>query len=280
MTSVSVVIPCFNGADTIARQLDALAAQDSPTEFEIIVADNGSTDSSADLIAEYAPLARVVDASGTVGINHARNVGIKAASGRLILFCDVDDLVHQGWIRAYVEAWESGARIMGGPLRRVDPDGGHPVWQREFSANLDFLPWPTGANCGVDRSVIDQIGLFDEALRGGGDETDFYWRAQLAGHRLVLVDGAAIDYTRRSEVAGVFRQQANFGRSHVKLFSRFAAAGMPRSNPTMLPRLLIQALLRWPAARDRSQARHYILALSGQLWGRIGESIRARTIFI
>lgn len=280
MTSVSVVIPCFNGADTIGRQLEALAAQDSPVPFEVIVADNASTDSSVARAAEYAPLVRVVDASTVPGINHARNVGITAANGRLVLFCDVDDLVHPGWIRAYVEAWQSGARIMGGPLRRVDADGGNPVWQRDFTSNLGFLPWPTGANCAVDRSVLDEVGPFDETLRGGGDETDLYWRAQLAGHRLAFVDGAGIDYTRRSDVGGVFRQQANFGRSHVKLFRRFGAAGMPRSQPWRLPRLLVVALLRWPRSRDRTQARHHVLALAGQLWGRASESSRSRTFYL
>ncbi len=60
---ISVVIPCRDGARVLAKQIDALLSQQTSAEFEIVVADNGSTDGTADLVHGYAdPRVRVVDA--------------------------------------------------------------------------------------------------------------------------------------------------------------------------------------------------------------------------
>ena len=190
------MIPCKNGAATLARQLDALATQVTSARFEVLLSDNGSTDDSRGVAARYPGVVRVVDASAKKGANYARNQGIAAAAGSsLILFCDVDDVVHPGWIEAYWKAYRSGARLMGGPRHRVrfpgDPQGS---WQRSLANSLGFRPWPAGANCAVAVEVIERAGSFDEAYRYGGDDTDFFWRAQLAGYKLRYVPGAAIDY--------------------------------------------------------------------------------------
>lgn len=54
MGAVSIVIPCLNGAATLADQLDGIAAQEWSGEWEIVVADNGSTDGSADIALSYS----------------------------------------------------------------------------------------------------------------------------------------------------------------------------------------------------------------------------------
>ena len=90
---ISVVIPCRDGAGVLAQQLDALLAQETSAEFEIVVADNGSTDGTADLVRSYAdPRVRVVDAGRAPGANVARNIGITASKGEYILLTDADDV--------------------------------------------------------------------------------------------------------------------------------------------------------------------------------------------
>src|SRR3712207_4277359 len=81
---LSVVIPCLNAASTIAVQLAALSRQSWPGEWEVIVADNGSTDRSRRIAESYGdrlPGLRVVDASDRRGQAHARNLGAAAATG-------------------------------------------------------------------------------------------------------------------------------------------------------------------------------------------------------
>ena len=99
MVAVSVVIPARNAARTLDAQLQALAAQRFPAEWEVLVSDNGSTDATRAVAVEWAgriPLLRVIDASARPGASAARNLGAAAAHGELLLFCDADDVVADG----------------------------------------------------------------------------------------------------------------------------------------------------------------------------------------
>ena len=96
---VSVVVALYNGADTIEAQLDALTLQ-SATGFEVIVADNGSTDLGPKIVIAHTVGAHLVDASNIRGQGHARNVGASVANGDLLLFCDQDDIVSPEWVEA------------------------------------------------------------------------------------------------------------------------------------------------------------------------------------
>jgi glycosyltransferase involved in cell wall biosynthesis len=85
---LSVVIPCFNGAGTISRALDALVRQEFDQEWEIVIADNGSTDNTRDVVAGYQadhPNIRIVDASEMRGPSYARNAGVRSAHGEFWL---------------------------------------------------------------------------------------------------------------------------------------------------------------------------------------------------
>ena len=104
---LSVIIPCLNAANTIAVQLDALAAQQWDQPWEVIVADNGSTDDSIAIIERYKttlPHLRIADASARRGQPYALNVGAMAATGEALAFCDADDEVAPGWLSAMGEA--------------------------------------------------------------------------------------------------------------------------------------------------------------------------------
>jgi len=106
-TLVSVVIPVFNAAATIAEQLAALGRQTYAGEWEIVVADNGSTDDTAAIVDAYRselPALRVVDASARSGPAFARNTGARLARGDFIAFCDADDVVADRWLEALVVA--------------------------------------------------------------------------------------------------------------------------------------------------------------------------------
>ncbi|MFD4183941.1 glycosyltransferase family 2 protein, partial [Rhodococcus sp. NPDC058514] len=96
-TRVSVVIAALNVVDVIDVQLTALAEQEYDGDLEVVVGDNGSTDGLRAHL-EGHPLReqlglRWVDASGARGVSHARNVGVAAATGDFIAFCDADDRV-------------------------------------------------------------------------------------------------------------------------------------------------------------------------------------------
>src|SRR2546426_8436308 len=120
-TLISVVIPVLNGVDTLPAQLEALSGQTYSGRWEMIIADNGSTDGTPDLVRTWTdriPGLRIVDASDRKGQAHARNVGAAAALGDFIAFCDADDVATPGWLDGMVRAapWTD---LVGGA---IDPD--------------------------------------------------------------------------------------------------------------------------------------------------------------
>lgn len=90
MMFFSVVIPTYNRETTISRAIDSILAQ-TFTQVEIIVVDDGSTDNTADVISKYPSLQVRYFKTENRGVAHARNYGIKRASGQYIGFLDSDD---------------------------------------------------------------------------------------------------------------------------------------------------------------------------------------------
>jgi len=102
-----VVVPTLNAETTISAQLDALSRQDWHGGWEVLVADNGSTDRTLEVVESYRlrmSNLRVVDASDRKGAAHARNVGARSTQAELVAFVDADDVVDEGWVQATAEA--------------------------------------------------------------------------------------------------------------------------------------------------------------------------------
>src|SRR6476661_4663287 len=105
--SISVIIPVHNGADTIAEQLAALASQTYAGDWEVILADNGSTDTTtkiAELWRSRLPRLSIIDASERAGSSFARNLGAGHAAGDFLAFCDADDIVVPDWLTSLAAA--------------------------------------------------------------------------------------------------------------------------------------------------------------------------------
>lgn len=218
---VSVVIPVYNGASVIGKQIRALAPQLFEAD-ELIVVDNLSTDGTRavlDGLSTDVPGLKVVEASDRPGVNYARNTGILASRRPNILLCDADDEVSPGWVAAMVAALEH-FDIVGGVSNLISSMAGDVTEKRTLGSIFRYLPYALGGNLGVRRVVIEGVGGFDEAFVGGHDEVDFCWRAQRAGFTLGLAEGAMINYVQRPTVAAVTRQYCNSGRTSILLWVR------------------------------------------------------------
>ncbi len=231
---VSVVIPTLNAERTLSVQLAALTRQRTARSFEIIVADNGSTDATARVVADFAdqlPDLRIVDASARTGSNVARNIGTRAARAESVLLCDSDDEVAEDWLEALASRLERADGV-GGTLemRRLNPQyaaaAGQPAAVPGVALQLNFLTRPTGANAGYRRSVWEKLGGFDETYVRGGAETEFYWRLQLGGYRMLDVPEAVVHYRLRGDVRSSLRQIYIWGRQHAMLYRDFREHGL------------------------------------------------------
>ena len=91
MPRVSVIIPTHNQAEAVCRAVDSVLAQ-TFRDFEIIVADDASTDHTAQALARYEGSMRCLHRTTNGGVGAARNDGIRAGSSEFVCFLDSDDL--------------------------------------------------------------------------------------------------------------------------------------------------------------------------------------------
>jgi glycosyltransferase involved in cell wall biosynthesis len=289
LPSVSVVVPAFNESKHIAGQLRALAAQDYEGDVEVIVADNGSTDGTADVArrvgTEVLPSLRVIDASERPGPSVARNAGSRAASGDLVLFCDADDVADPGWVRAMVAALETAA-VVGGRLEVEALNEPRllawrsPPAQTHLPRAEGYLPFAMGSNMGIRADLLRKLGGFDEGLDRSGEEPELCWRAQLAGEDLVFAPDAVVHYRLRSGLRPLLRQHRHWGLGSVDLYRRFRDHGMPRSSTTAALRHWLRLLLGAPVRLPSRAGRGVWASRLAYRWGRLRASVEHRTLYL
>lgn len=283
---VSVIIPLLDAESTIEAQLRALHRQDFDGPWELVVADNGSTDASRSLVEQWADRlpVKVIDAGHDRGVSAARNHGVRQALGDLLLFCDADDEVEQTWLREMVKSL-ARADLVGGALEEERLNVGlRPQRPRvpvdRLSVMYDFLPFASGANFGVWRDAFEAVGGFDEALRYGGDDVELSFRLQLAGYHLEFAPEARVSYRHRSDYRELFCQFYAYGRSDPLVFSRFRDVGLPRRPITAVTRAWARLVLTAPIALWSEPGRsHWIVRLAYSV-GRIRGSMRERVLFL
>ena len=284
---VSVVVPVRNGGRWLGQQLAALAGQTHDGDWEVVVVDNGSTDDSAAVARSFAsrlPSLRIVDASSRRGINHARNAGARAARGDLLLFCDADDVVADGWIQAMVRAAE-GADIVAGALAfDLLNDPLERAWRQVPAApglapTNGFFPSPPGGNLAVWASVARELG-WDERFRYASSDQEFGWRAQLGGYRIEFAPDALVHQRFRSGLAALARQRFVHGVSGAKLVRTFRDRGLPPPDNRA-------AVLRWrwlvthvPDLWRSPESRGRWVRRAAFRLGRLAGSLRYRTLCI
>jgi glycosyltransferase involved in cell wall biosynthesis len=286
---LSVVIPTRNGARTLGRQLERLADQEWSEPWEIVVADNGSTDGTAALVERFRermPNLRRVDAWQQRGINYARNAGANAARGDLLAFCDDDDEVGPGWV---AEMGSALARheFVGG---RLDSDALNEPWtvavrgrpQGDGLVPFDGQPsYTIGCNFGVRRAVHERIGGFDETFIGGSEDADYSWRAQRAGATLHFEPRAVVAYRLKPTLRATFRQARSYGVGYVSLYTKHRVHGLPEPKRVWLYGALSWAgiLRHLPWSASKIAVGRFLWQLGWKL-GMLEGSIRNRVVLL
>ena len=284
---VSVVMPAHNAAGTLERQLAALAAQTFASPWELLVVDNASTDRTPVIAAHWArilPL-RVITATERLGAAYARNVGTALANAPLVAYCDADDEVDRYWLEEIVAALAS-ADLVGGALEHhAVNDRRSLVWRGTDGAAappipLGFLPAAISANMGTRRSTWQAIGGWDEAFTHGGDDVDFSWRAQLAGHRLAFAPDAVVRYRHRDTVRGAMRQAGDYARAEVRLYRCFRAVGAPRAPLRAATRDYAYLVSRLPYLIASRRRRGLWLVVASATVARVKGSVAHRVVYL
>ncbi len=197
--------------------------QQTDAEFEVIVADIGSSDDTASIVRAYDdPRIHLIDAGQTPGVSVGRNAGVAASRGKFILLTDGADIVQDGWIESHHKAFVDGAHAVGGGLDRILEDGTILAKSRQFYPTLFRRNiFAIGTNCGFSREAFDRVGGFDENFSGGADEVDFFWRLADAGYRVTFVEGAVVSKVHRADQPNTFTQHYIYGKGEARLINKF-----------------------------------------------------------
>ena len=235
---LSVVVPCFNVEHIIERCIEALLTQDYPREnFSIIIVDDRSTDDTGKIIQQYQEndQVKIIKHFKNRGLSAARNSGIKASKSQIVGFLDSDMVVKKHWAKAMVgELLKDGVvacmgritlaeslipnkldKFLYNPTRGVLKHGENkPIRFKWFLLN----------NTAVRRTVINEIGLFDESITSyGGEDTDFairMWDKHSNGLRFLSV--AVGEHYHQRPLAELQEKMENYGRTnYLRLLERY-----------------------------------------------------------
>ncbi len=270
---ISVIIPCYNAARTLGEQLEALAGQEVSFPWEVIVADNGSTDDTIQVAETYrscVPVLRIVDASARRGAAHARNRGAAAAKSELLAFCDADDVVGQGYLAAVCEALAEHPFIACRyEFKRLNRRwiSRLPVSHQQTDVDSGMIGpyvYGGGGSLAVRKPIHEAIGGFDEDNFPILQDTDYCIRMQRAGYRLQFAPRAIVHYRWRTTAREAFQQARTWGRDLVALRIKYA----PEAHGGVARRFMLRHLLALRRVRSSEDLAFWIW-YAGWQWGMI-----------
>ena len=219
MTETSVIIPNYNGAEYIEACIKTLTEQ-SYRDFEIIVVDNCSTDGSADTVEKGFPDVRLIRLDQNYGFSRAVNEGLKASKAPFALLLNSDIETDPGFVGALVSTIKSDDMIFSVASKMIQmkdrsrldgagdlysamgwayargkgrPSSGYNKRCRVFSA--------CGGAAIYRRSILDEIGWFDEFHFAYLEDADIGYRARIMGYKNVYCPEAVV-YHAGSAVTG------------------------------------------------------------------------------
>ena len=198
---VTVVIPVWNGESVIEACLTAVFSQTHSPLHEVICVDNGSHDQSKQLIEAQFPQVTLLPQPVNLGFAGGVNVGLRQATGNLLVLLNQDCLVQPGWLEALCQAVEKDAKlgIVGGRILNADQTVNHagaflerPLAYGHHITTQDHpVEYVTGALFGITRRAWEAVGEFDEGFFPAYyEETDYCFRAKQLGFEIGYVPEA------------------------------------------------------------------------------------------
>ena len=224
---VSVVTPTHDKVDLLRRTLSSLERQDlDPRGFQVVVVDDGSTDATPEFLDGYRPpfAFRVVRLTQNRGRAAARNRGLEAADGDLVVFLDDDMELVPSFLRAHLELHEREERVAGVGNVVNHPEITAAPIDRYMSTrgaqkirNRGPLPWKyfSTNNASVKRRDLDAVGGFDERfVHYGFEDLELAWRLQEErGIRFRFVKEARSFHIHPHSLEEVLEKKTLCGRS-------------------------------------------------------------------
>ena len=283
----SVIIPNWNGRrlQLLPACLAALGRQ-TYRDFEIIVVDDCSTDDSREFLAREYPQVRVNVNEKNVGFAPSVNAGIRAARGDVVILLNNDTEADPHWLEEIAHALGENPRAgmvacklrlfdkrdhihSAGDFYRVDGiPGNRGVWE-EDRGQYDDARGVFGA-CGgaaaYRKTMLAEIGGFDEALGSYCEDVDLNWRARLAGYQVAYAPRAIV-YHMVSATGGGALASFFVGRNFIWVIAKNYPGGLWKKYWRKIMRAQLRiawdALKSWRGASARARLRGQIAGVFG-----------------
>jgi glycosyltransferase involved in cell wall biosynthesis len=213
-TSVTVIIPVWNGEMTIASAVRSILNQEYPTgSLQIIVVDNGSSDRTIEILSEFDSDILLLEQQKP-GSYAARNMGLRHATGVFVAFTDADCIADRKWLAQAIPLLSSDPTIgvVAGHIEVVESnEGSHLAFliEKETAfkqAEAAKRGTSVTANWVSRRKTIEEAGGFNDSMKSGGD-----WllssQLSLKGYRVVYCADAVVKHPSRSGISDLLQKR-------------------------------------------------------------------------
>lgn len=238
----SIIIPTYGRADALEQCLSGCAALGYPRDrFEVIVVDDGDAESTRLAVADYLQLLALayIPQPSRMGPASARNAGVRAARGEVVVFIDDDCVPDQHWLRELDDQLRSTDDIVcvGGA---IENDSRGNVYAAASQSLVDFLyTWynanPRDArffasnNMACPRRAFLAIGGFDVSFpRAAAEDRDFCDRWREEGWKLLSAPRAIVRHKHRLSLRSFLKQHHGYGKGAVYLHEGRERRGVQR----------------------------------------------------
>lgn len=228
LPKVSVVIPIYNGERDLSDLLQCLRSQFYPlAKTEYLLVDNNSRDRTFSLIEKAVsdfpeltiyPLQEKAIQSAYA----ARNLGMRAAQGDIIVFTDADCRPEREWLTNLIPPFsDEQIGIVAGEIIALPGNSilekyadRQNILSQKYTISHGFCPYGQTANLAIRRDLFKQIGLFRPHLTTGGD-ADICWRIlRETNYQFQFVENALVKHRHRHSLSELRKQWQRYGKSH------------------------------------------------------------------
>jgi len=216
----SIIIPVFNDPRGIQSVLNSVCCQSVPSDLQILIVDNSSTDNTRDVINEYATKydnVHLLVENEIQGSYAARNKGLEHATSDVLAFLDADETVDEDWLETALAAMdEQNADYLGCRVELTLPEDtlvGRYNARTGFPVKQYLEQEHYGPTCAllVRREVFDDVGHFDARLISGGDR-EFGERVHDAGYKQGYAEDAVVYHPARTRFKSLAKKNFRVGR--------------------------------------------------------------------
>lgn len=284
---LTVIILSYNVRYLLESCLESVETAMRRIQGEILVVDNASSDESVEMVRSRFPEVRILANDQNIGFAKANNLAIKQARGKYVLILNPDTLVHEGALRACLDYLESEADVAAAGVRMTDHAGrflreskrgfpglwpsiwklsgfsrlmpGHAKINHYYLGHLDEagihpVEVLTGAFMMVKKTVLEEVGGFDERFFMYGEDIDLSFRIRKLGYRLIYLGGQSIVHLKgRSSALHSAAYVLNFYRAMSVFVKKYYVN--PALKTIVMTGIGLAAVLSW---LKRKIVRHFL----------------------